>query len=137
MLFLPWRDEKPDLLNINCKQVYETNIDKIKKLYQQFNKVEETQLDDNEVQIEREQGCNNNQLVDDEDWVPDDVLINDIGDYVENTNTSDVDSPKNGGKIIVHLIDNEQFKNLIGCLNDGQRQLLYHTINVIRSQLWG
>jgi len=137
MLFLPWRDEKTDLLDINCKQVYETNIDQIKKLYQQFNKVEETQLDDNEIQIEGEQGRNNNQLVDDEDWVPDDVLINDVGDYVENTNTSDVDSPKDGGKIIVHLIDNEQFKDLIGCLNDGQRQLLYHTTNVIRSQLWG
>ncbi|KAE9522416.1 hypothetical protein AGLY_017175 [Aphis glycines] len=102
-----------------------------------FNKVEETQLDDNEIQIEGEQGRNNNQLVDDEDWVPDDVLINDVGDYVENTNTSDVDSPKDGSKIIVHLIDYEQFKDLIGCLNDGQRQLLYHTTNVIRSQLWG
>lgn len=103
MLFLPWRNEKTDLLDINCKQVYETNIDQIKKLYQQFNKVEETQLDNNEIQIEGEQGRNNNQLVDDEDWVPDDVLINDVGDYVENTNTSDVDSPKDGGKIIVHL----------------------------------
>ncbi|KAE9521404.1 hypothetical protein AGLY_018226 [Aphis glycines] len=137
MLFLPWRDEKTDLLDINCKQVYETNIDQIKKLYQQFNKVEETQLDDNEIQIEVEQGRNNNQLVDNEDWVPDDVLINDVGDYVENTNTSDVDSPKDGGKKIVHFIDNEQFKDLIRCLNDGQRQLLYHTTNVIRSQLWG
>ncbi|KAE9530107.1 hypothetical protein AGLY_011569 [Aphis glycines] len=60
-------------------------------------RVEETQLDDNEIQIEGEQGRNNNQLVDDEDWVPDDVLINDVGDYVENTNSSDVDSPKDGG----------------------------------------
>ncbi|KAF0753083.1 ELKS/Rab6-interacting/CAST family member 1-like, partial [Aphis craccivora] len=137
MLYLTWRNEKTDLLDINCKQVYETNINQIKKLYQQFNKVEETQLEDNEIQIEGEQGLNNNQLVDDEDWVPDDVLINDVGDYVENTNTSDVDSPKDDGKIIVHLIDNEQFKDLIGCPNDGQRQLLYHTTNVIRSQLWG
>ncbi|KAF0691343.1 Helitron like N domain-containing protein, partial [Aphis craccivora] len=91
-----WRDEKTDLLDINCKQVYETNIDQIKKLYQQFNKVKETQLDDNEIQIKGEQGhC------------------------VENTNASDVDSPKDDGKIIVHLIGNEQFKDLIGYLNDG------------------
>ncbi|KAE9543469.1 hypothetical protein AGLY_002269 [Aphis glycines] len=105
MLFLPWRNEKTDLLDINCKQVYETNIDQIKMLYQQFNKVVETQLDDNEIQIEGEQGH--------------------------------VESLKDGGKIIVHLKDNEQFKDLIGCLNDGQRQLVYHTTNVIRSQLWG
>ena len=39
MLFLPWRDETVDLLNINCKQVYETHIDLTKDLYQQFNKV--------------------------------------------------------------------------------------------------
>ncbi|KAF0717841.1 Helitron like N domain-containing protein, partial [Aphis craccivora] len=97
MLFLPWRDVKTDLLDINCKQVYETNIDQIKKLYQQFNKVGGTQLDDNEIQIEGEQGRNNNQLVDDEDWVADDVLINDVGDYVENTNTSNVDSPYDDG----------------------------------------
>ncbi|KAE9542423.1 hypothetical protein AGLY_003284 [Aphis glycines] len=63
MLFLPWRNEKTDFLDIN---------------------LEKTQLDDNEIQIEGEQGRNNNQLVDDEGWVPDDV-----GDYVENTNTSD------------------------------------------------
>lgn len=65
MLFLPWRDETVDLLNVNCKQVYETNIDRIKNLYQQFNKVEETQLDDDENQIEAEQFHNNN-LVQDE-----------------------------------------------------------------------
>ncbi|KAF0754430.1 ubiquitin carboxyl-terminal hydrolase 25-like [Aphis craccivora] len=46
--------------------------------------------------LEVEQGRNNNQLVDDEDWVPDDVLINNVGDCVENTNTSEVDSPKDG-----------------------------------------
>jgi len=48
--------------------------------------------------LEVEQGRNNNQLVDDEDWVPDDVLINNVGDCVENTNTSEVDSPKDGVK---------------------------------------
>jgi len=56
------------LLNINCKQVlYETNIDRIKDLYQQFNKVEENQLDNDENQIEAEQGHNNNLVQDDED----------------------------------------------------------------------
>ncbi|KAF0749199.1 ATP-dependent DNA helicase [Aphis craccivora] len=109
------KHEKTDLLDINCKQVFLINIDQIKKLYQQFNKVKEIQLDDNEIQIEGEQGRNINQLY----------------------NISDVDSSKDDGKIIVHLIDNEQFKDLIGCLNDGQRQLLYHTTNVIRVKLWG
>ncbi|KAF0697217.1 Helitron like N domain-containing protein, partial [Aphis craccivora] len=44
-------------------------------------KTKQKKLDDNEIQIEGEQGRNNNQLVDDEDWIPDDVLINDVGDY--------------------------------------------------------
>jgi len=30
--------------------------------------------------------------------VPDDILINDVRDYVETTNTQDVDVPKDGGK---------------------------------------
>ncbi|KAF0747465.1 ATP-dependent DNA helicase, partial [Aphis craccivora] len=137
MLFLPWRDETVDLLNINCKQVYETNIDRIKNLYQQFNKVKETQLDNNENQIEAEQGHNNNLVQDEEDWVPDDILINYVGDYMETTNIQDVDVPKDGGKIKVHRIDNEQYNDLIRCLNDGQRQLLYHTTHTIRRQIWG
>ncbi|KAF0725970.1 ATP-dependent DNA helicase, partial [Aphis craccivora] len=76
--------------------------------------VEKLNIDGTKIKIERDyidkgkQGRNNSQLVDDEDWVLDDVLINDVGDYVENTNTSDVDSLKDGGKIIMHLIDNEQ-----------------------------
>jgi hypothetical protein len=119
--------------------VYETNIDQIKKLYQQFNKVEETQLDDNEIEIEGKQWCNHNQVKDDEDWVSDDVLLNDVRNYVENTNTNtpNVDSPKDDENKMMHIIDNKQFKDLIGCLNNGQRQLLYNTTHVIRNQLWG
>jgi len=36
----------------------------------------------------------------------------------------------------MHIIDNEQFNDLIRCLNDGQRQFLYHTTHIIRRQIW-
>jgi len=81
-------------LYINCKQVYESNIDRIKDLYQQFNKFVENQLDNDENQIVAEQGNDNNLVQEDEDWVPDDELLKDVGDYEETTNTADVDKPK-------------------------------------------
>lgn len=36
----------------------------------------------------------------------------------------------------MHLIENERYNDLIRCLNDSQRQLLYHTTHIIRRQIW-
>jgi hypothetical protein len=137
MLFLPWRDEKSDLLNIDCKEVYEKNVDKIKNMYYQFNKIEEKQLEDNVNNVEAEQDRNENGIQDEKDWVPDDRLLNDIGDYVEPTDNPDDVGPKDGCKFSVNKIDNEQFNTLVECLNEGQRQLLYHTTHILRDQIWG
>lgn len=49
---------------------------------------------------------------------------------METTNPTpgcDGDGPKVHGKMSVHKMDNEQFNNLIKCLDVGQLELLYHT----------
>jgi hypothetical protein len=49
---------------------------------------------------------------------------------VETTNPTpscDGDGSKVRGKMSIHKIDNEEFNNLIKCLNVGQCELLYHT----------
>jgi len=44
---------------------------------------------------------------------------------------------KNKNKIYIIKIDNEQYNTLMGYLNDGQRQVLYHTTHILRSQICG
>lgn len=137
MLFLPWRDETSDLINVDCKELYERNFERIKYMYLQFNQIEQNQLEDNVNNVEAEQDRNENGIQFEDDWVPDDRLLNDVGDFVETTNDPDDVGPNDKSKISVHKIDNDLFNNLIGCLNDGQRQMLYHTTHTLRSQIWG
>lgn len=93
------------------------NIDQIKDIYRQFNKIEETQLEDTAIDIE--QDSNDNEVQNKDDWIPVDQPINDVGYFDETINTPDGEAPNDCGKMSVSKIDNEQIINIIKYLNMG------------------
>ncbi|XP_050534568.1 uncharacterized protein LOC126901813 [Daktulosphaira vitifoliae] len=136
MLFFPWRNEYTDIENINCQEVYEKNIEQIQQMYYQFNKIEEEDLEENVNNVEKQQDINETELPD--DWVPHDEIMLVVGDFNDNDDAGNSDKNNEiNGMFNVHKIDNEQFINLVKCMNEGQRMILYHVTNVLRQQIWG
>lgn len=137
MLFHPWRNEKKDLLDVNCKEIYDKNYEDIHRLWKQFNKINEDDLTEeiiNDVQEESDGRTNDNT----NDWVPDEELVTDLGDVdeldkINDGNTEEYEVTTN---FKIHKIDDGKYNDLIGSLNQAQRQFLYHVTSLLRQQIY-
>ncbi|XP_065214928.1 uncharacterized protein LOC135841724 [Planococcus citri] len=147
MLFYPWRNEKKELLDVNCEELYNKYIDVInnnrkKYIYQFKNKKNIlTLIDEAEKQCQNDeddlQNDNDTDVVAPEyEMLYDDELEADIALEITSKNNGKNDHTsyeQNKNSIalfpIPHRLNDDEYYNLMRSLNDKQRKYMLHCLN--------
>jgi hypothetical protein len=143
MLYLPWTNEETELENVNCKDVYDRNVDTIKSNAKLFNAIQEEELEevlqrvreDNEARVlEEEENFENNRSPPEEEH--DHLASEQLDDKVTTLQKKLVSKNKN--KKTEHFIvepprvEKAKLYELLEILNVDQRNILMHLLHCFK-----